>query len=314
MPNKLEILLSKLSEQTDSIQRLQLLDDLVEEYANSDFIKAFETAEEMYQLALEQKDDHFIAQALNKKAWLHVSFGNMQESFTFVSQAQLIYTRLGDEKGLARASLHASAVLRRLGDYPGALKEGVTALDIYQAHGDRRGTAEALARLSYLYSHLGDYEQAEMYGLKAYNELEAIKGEDVFYAFSIPNSLAMAYFYQKKYAEATAIFLREVDFLRKKNNKPDLAIALNNLGTVLLEYDQLEEAERNVTEALALDVETSHRYGELNCLFTLGEIEEKKKKYEGAILYFNQSLEKANVQHVEQAGLSQSKRSKAASG
>ncbi len=300
MPNKLEILLSKLSEQTDPVQRLQLLDDLVEEYADSDFIKAFETVEEMYQLALKHNFDQFVAQALAQKAWLHVSFGNVQESFTFVTQARLIYTRLGDEKGLAKTSLHASAVLRRLGDYPGALEEAVTALDLYQAHGDLRGTAEALARLSYLYSHLGDYKQAEMYGLKAYNELEAIKGEDAFYAFSIPNSLAMAYFYQKKYTEALDIFLREADFLRKKNNKPDLAVVLNNLGTVLLEFDQLEEAERNVTEALALNVETNHRYGELNCLFTLGEIEEKKKNYERAILYFNQSLEKANAQHVEQ--------------
>ena len=300
MPNKLEILLSQLSEQTDSVQRLQLLGDLVEEYADSDFIKAFETVEEMYQLALKHNFDQFVAQALAQKAWLHVSFGNVQESFTFVTQARLIYTRLGDEKGLAKTSLHASAVLRRLGDYPGALEEAFTALDLYQTHGDRRGTAKALARLSYLYSHLGDYEQAEMYGLKAYNELEAIKGEDEFYAFSIPNSLAMAYFYQKKYTEALDIFLREADFLRKKNNKPDLAVVLNNLGTVLLEFDQLEEAERNVTEALALDIETNHRYGELNCLFTLGEIEEKKKNYEGAIVYFNQSLEKANAQHVEQ--------------
>ena len=86
-----------LSEQTDPVQRLQLLDDLVEEYADSDFIKTFETVEEMYQLALKHNFDQFVAQALAQKAWLHVSFGNVQESFTFVTQARLIYTRLGDE-------------------------------------------------------------------------------------------------------------------------------------------------------------------------------------------------------------------------
>ena len=90
MPNKLEILLSQLSEQTDSVRRLQLLDDLVEEYADSDFIKAFETVEEMYQLALKHNFDQFVAQALAQKAWLHVSFGNVQESFTSVSYTHLV--------------------------------------------------------------------------------------------------------------------------------------------------------------------------------------------------------------------------------
>ena len=300
MPNKLEVLLSQLQEQIEPEQRLQLLNDLSEEYSDIDYLKAFETAEEMYHLALKHNIDNFIAQALGQKAWLHACFGNVQESLTFASQAQLIYTRLGDEKGLAQASLHASAALRRLGDYPGALEEALTALDLYQTHGDRQGIAETMARLSYLYVHLGDYEQAEIYGLKAYSEFEAIKGSGGIYKFSIPNSLAMAYFHQNKHIEAMNIFFREVDFLRKQNNKPDLGIALNNLGTVLLELDRLVEAEELVAEALRLDVETNHRYGEINCLFTLGEIEEKKKNYEGAISYFNQSLEKAIANHVEQ--------------
>ncbi len=299
MFNKLEVLLSQLKEQTEPVRRLLLLNDLIEEYADVDYLKAFETAEEMYQLALKLASDHFAAQALSQKTWLHTSFGNVQESFKFVSQAQLIYTRLGDEKGLAQTSLHASAVLRRLGDFPGALEEALNALDIYQAHEDRQGTAEALARLSYLYTHLGDYEQAETYGLKAYKELEVIKGAGI-YKFSIPNSLAMAYFHQNKYAEAMDIFSRETDFLRRNNNKADLSTALNNLGTVFLELDQLEDAEALVTEALMLDVEVSHRYGEINSLFTLGEIEEKKKCYEGAISYYSQSLEKAIANHVEQ--------------
>ncbi|MBN8580575.1 MAG: tetratricopeptide repeat protein [Anaerolineae bacterium] len=300
MPNKLEVLLSQLQEQIEPAQRLQLLNDLSEEYSDIDYLKAFETAEEMYHLALKHNIDNFIAQALGQQAWLHACFGNVQESLTFASQAQLIYTRLGDENGLAQASLHASAALRRLGDYPGALEEALSALDLYQTHGDRQGIAETMARLSYLYVHLGDYEQAEIYGLKAYSEFEAIKGSGGIYKFSIPNSLAMAYFHQNKRIEAMNIFFKEVDFLRKQNNKPDLGIALNNLGTVLLELDRLVEAEELVAEALRLDVETNHRYGEINCLFTLGEIEEKKKNYEGAISYFNQSLEKAIANHVEQ--------------
>ncbi|MBK6791965.1 MAG: tetratricopeptide repeat protein [Anaerolineales bacterium] len=300
MPNKLEVLLSQLQEQIEPAQRLQLLNDLSEEYADIDYLKAFETAEEMYQLALSHNIDHFVAQALSQKAWLHTSFGNVHESFAFVSQAQRIYTRLGDEKGLAQTSLHASAVLRRLGDYPGALEEALTALDLYQTYRDRQGVAETMARLSYLYVHLGDYEQAEIYGLKAYSEFEVIKGSGGIYKFSIPNSLAMAYFHQNKPIEAMNIFLREVEFLRRQNNKSDLGVALNNLGTVLLELDRLAEAEELVAEALLLDVETNHRYGEINCLFTLGEIEEKKKNYEGAILYYSQSLEKAIANHVEQ--------------
>lgn len=299
MSNNLKVLLTQLQENIEPMQRLPLLNSLIEEYADIDFLKAFEVAEEMYQLALKHNSDQFVAKALVQKAWLHVSFGNVQESFNFITQAQLIYTRLSDENGLAQTSLHASAVLRRLGDYPGALEEALTALDLYQAHGDRMGIAEALARLTYLYVRLGDYEQAESYGIKAYQELETIKGSSI-YKYAIPNSLAMAYFHHGKYAEALDIFSSEVDFLRKKNNKPDLATALNNLGTVLMELDRLEEAETLVTEALTVNMESGHRYGEINSLFTLGEIEEKKKNYEGAVSYFNQSLEKALANHLEQ--------------
>lgn len=299
MSTKLEALLSQLQESIELTQRLQLLNDLSEEYSNIDYLKAFETAEEMYQLAVENKLDHFVAQALGQKAWLHTSFGNVQESFSFAAQAQLIYTHLGDEGGLAKASLHASAALRRMGDYPGALEEALSALDIYKAQGDRQGIAEVMARLSYLYTHLGDYEQAEIYGLKAYSEFETIKELNGVYKFSIPNSLAIAYFNQKKEIEAKDIFLREVDFLRKQNNKADLGTALNNLGTVLLELGSLEEAGELVAEALMLDVETNHRYGEINSLFTLGEIEEKKKNYDEAISYYSQSLEKAIANDVK---------------
>jgi HD-GYP domain-containing protein (c-di-GMP phosphodiesterase class II) len=300
MTNKIKVLLSKLKEQTEPLQRLQSLDALVQEYADIDHLKAFETAEEMHQLALKHHIDGFIAHALGQKAWLHASFGNVQESYAFAAQAQLLYTRLGDEKGLAKASLYASTALRRLGDYPGALEEALTALDLYQTNEDRQGIADTMARLSFLYARLGDYEQAEIHGLKAYGEFEVIKDLDASCAFSIPNSLAMAYFHQNKYVEAMEIYFKQTEFLRKKNNKSDLATALNNLGTVLLQLDRLEEAEKTVAEALMLDVEANHRYGEINCLFTLGEIEEKKKNYEGAILYFNQSLEKAIANHVEQ--------------
>lgn len=297
MPTKLEIILSQLNDSTNPAQRLQLLDELIELYADIDFLKAFEAAEEMYQLAQKHKFDQFVAHALSQKAWLHIGFGNVQESFTFITQARLIYTQLEDEKGLARTSLHASAVLRRLGDYPGALEEALTALNLYQTHQDHLGVADALARLSYLYVHLGDYEQAEKFSLKAYSEFEAIRSLDV-YKFSIPNSLAMAYFHQKKYTEALDIYTNEVDFLREKNIKSELATALNNLGTVLMELDQLDDAETLVTEALQLNMETNLRYGELNTLFTLGEIEEKRKNYEKAIDYFSQSLEKATANQI----------------
>lgn len=299
MPTKLETILSQINDQTDPAQHLQLLDDLIEVYSDIDYLKAFEIAEEMHQFALKHNFERFVAQALAQKAWLHIGFGNVQESFKFITQARVIYTRLEDEKGLARTSLHASAVLRRLGDYPGALEEALTALNLYQTHQDHLGVADALARLSYLYIHLGDYEQAEKFSLKAYGEFEAVRSLDV-YKFSIPNSLARAYFHQKKYTEALNIYSSEVDFLRKKNIKSDLTTALNNLGTVLMELDRLDEAEELVTEALMLNVETHQRYGELNTLFTLGEIEEKKKNYEKAINYFTQSLEKANAHHVEQ--------------
>ncbi|MCB0102013.1 MAG: tetratricopeptide repeat protein [Anaerolineales bacterium] len=297
MPTKLENILSQLNDQADPAQRLELLGELIEVYADIDFLKAFEAAEEMYQLAQKHKFDQFVAHALSQKAWLHIGFGNVQESFTFITQARLIYTRLEDEKGLARTSLHASAVLRRLGDYPGALEEALTALNLYQTHQDHLGVADALARLSYLYVHLGDYEQAEKFSLKAYSEFEAIRSLDV-YKFSIPNSLAMAYFHQKKYKEALDIYSSEVDFLRKKNIKSELATALNNLGSVLMELDQLDNAETLVTEALQLNVETNLRYGELNTLFTLGEIEEKRKNYEKAIDYFSRSLEKATANQI----------------
>jgi len=218
MSNKLEFLLSSLKEQTEPLQRLQCLDDLVQLYADIDHIKAFETAEEMHQLALKHIIDGFIAHALSQKAWLYASFGNVQESYVFASQAQLIYTRLGDEKGLAKASLYASTALRRLGDYPGALEEALTALELFQTNEDRQGIADTMSRLSFLYARLGDYEQAEIYGLKAFSEFEVIKDMDAIYAFSIPNSLAMAYFHQNKHAEALDIYFKQTEFLRKINN------------------------------------------------------------------------------------------------
>jgi tetratricopeptide (TPR) repeat protein len=103
----------------------------------------------------------------------------------------------------------------------------------------------------------------------------------------------------KDYAQATTVLETAIAELRKLNDTKRLAYALGNLGSVLLEANELPRAAETLNESLNLFDPQSEKQARSEVLRVLGEVRLKQGKYVDGMVDYEAGLrdeEKPNTQ------------------
>lgn len=122
-------------------------------------------------------------------------------------------------------------------------------------------------------------------------------------AAEMQNNLGVVYRAQKDYARALPTLEIALTELRELNDRVRLAQALGNLGSVLLEMNELERAAQALTESLDLFDPQAHKQMRSEVIRVLGEVRLKQGKYLEGLADYEAGLRNANQLNSQQTWL-----------
>ncbi len=205
-----------------------------------------------------------------------------------------------DAKELSGPLFNLGVTLRTLGDYDAAAKVMQRTVALRErAFGPRDGkVADAHNELANILQLSGDLDGAESLYRQALENVEEQQGRDT---AGVKLNLGVLLLRRGKLAEARALSEQQVAALEPKGTEPEqraerkleLALALNNLGYVLLETGDLEGARAPLERALALrkSVRPPDPLLVSETLLNLGRLADDAGDPAGAAAVYSEALE-----------------------
>lgn len=230
-----------------------------------------------------------LVSALGTKALRHATRGEFETAFRYIHLQQTLAERIGEQAGVAAASLN-TAIVRNLQDDPeAALEPAHKALALYESLGLRRGVAIVQENLSNIYRALGNHRRAFDFAQKslrlseeenwrksimmALSELAIIYGEqnngeqalahlerafaiaqelgDNFMIASLQHDMAVRYFWFGNYQRALEMYQQLLKQMDAMGDKGGAAIVRDQIGRIFARQGRYEEALTYHREAIA---------------------------------------------------------------
>jgi tetratricopeptide (TPR) repeat protein len=189
----------------------------------------------------------------------------------------------------------AAMFAQRSADLPGAEKLARHGLALFAQNNSLESAdgAACLTTLASLLASKGAEMEAQQQLESALAIRERLLGPNHFLVADTLVRLGLTYSRQGRLSEAEQIQTRAVTILRLQEPSPQLAAALNNLGTVMLAQRRIKEAEGQFREAIALwenlggPDDSNVAAGLLN----LGVLLQQRKKYDEAGRVLSRALQ-----------------------
>lgn len=170
------------------------------------------------------------------------------------------------------------------GEYDSAKKVANSSLEFNKEVKNEYLEAGAYISLGNTYNYLADYKTS----VKYYRLSDSIykAANDPTSRATPKNNVGTIYFYQGDYRNALIQFNEVYEELKRTKYEGDLlSIALLNIGEVYLEDGVLPEAEKWLTQALAVSKKGGNQRGISSANLLLGKVKLKQKKYKEAKTY-----------------------------
>lgn len=229
---------NKLKETSDTLERIEILNNLFLEFEFEDQVKAADYLSQAFNLAFESPYKKQLAVVYTHQGYFAEDTGNYSAAEVLYSQALDISKELGDLKGTIAGYNHMGIACKYQSDFPRALFYYLKALELL----------ERWQNYSYKY---GTPEQ----------QIDLENGLSAIY-----NNIGNLHYNQAEYAESEPYFLKSVAIDKKLNNTYGLAIDYNNLSLL---YWRLETYEKSLVysdSAIACYTEENSQMGISECL------------------------------------------------
>lgn len=177
---------------------------------------------------------------------------------------------------------------RLMGDFDVAIYALFKALNFAEKAGYQRGVAASNTALADVHSLVGNHNDAVLYYKKALAQLQGRNSQ--LQALTLLN-LGDEYYMSKMYDSALVCFERSKAIYEELGDDlSGLAYNLGNIGLVKAEQGELEEAERNVREAIAQLKHLEDHYGIAIFLTYMSDIYQRKGLLNGARSFADSSM------------------------
>jgi tetratricopeptide (TPR) repeat protein len=237
------------------------------------------------QSARQSRNRGLLAEALNNAALCnHEVGGDSNRALADLQEAIDLWQSSGIGRGVAAARNNRGLILSQSGEFRKAAEEYLDAASAFGSGGDRRSEAAALSNLALAYARLGEDELART---RIEESVAILRKLDV------PVDLARvltsaAYVYRNsgsssRLTEAERAGTEAVRLLEGQPNDIARADAFDNLGLVLAERSEFEEALRLHRQALELYGMVDMR-GRANALAHAGSMEGELNQFEQAMV------------------------------
>ena len=213
----------------------------------------------------------------------------LEQGLAQASQALQLWSRIGDQYGIARArsALGLFAVTR--GEFETAECNYQLAKDLFHRIGDRDNEASVLNGLGYVNRELGDWQES----LELYQDARATfeSVQDLLGEHDAITSVGKALLAMGKYRQMLSAYQAGLRLAQHAKDPVLEATSLADIGDAYAVVGNHTQAEQFYKEALEGYRAADHIYGEGDVLLRLGRLQSRQKLYKQAIA----SLEQANT-------------------
>ena len=309
-------------------RRVDLINQLAEQYQNSDpercYIKSLEAyrlAEEIayeegsakaciilgdyffsnnlvdsslskYNIALSiykgLTDDRKTGEALFKIGTVLFSSSNYKAALPYATEALEIFTITDDQISLAQAHSLLCDLKSNMGFRTKAIDHCLQSLRLYESLNMNEGRAELLNAIGNIYLKLGQYDRCEQF----FNEAMSLSKNENDLKIVAESLVYMGNLKveQGEYDEAIRFYKRALDMHRENKNVIGQAYASYYIGMANRSLGQYNEAFESMKECYGLSTKTMDLELQAKIMTEYGNLYSDRGKYQTAIDYLKQSL------------------------
>jgi len=227
---------------------------------------------------------------LNVIAW-NISYNDFQQGIDYALQSVKEAQAINYNKGLSKAYNTLGTIYADLGMYNEALKYYNITIEINKEHDLKDGMASAYANIANIHAHLQNFKTAKEYFLLSNNEFKALNRIDS----KVKTDLSLSKVYKSLNQEDSAEYYLDEAFKSVKKKEANIHL----LANVFLYKAQSELAKNNYAETLLYLQDAEEKFTKVNSPYDLfqvyniyGELYYQQKKYNLAIKYYTEGLDK----------------------
>ena len=273
------------------VDKLRTLEQLSGFYLNNNLDSAFYYLSLLEKTAVEQNNSHFESAAYSSLGLYYFYSGEFLKAQDFLQKAIRIQEKNQDTARLAHSYNVLAGVYGESGDYGKSIEILSKALKIYELQHNINGLEKVYNNWGYLFMKLDDYHKAMVYYKKALSLIEKYKlnnNRGVLYS-----DMGICYKEFGQYDSALCCYrraLNEYKLHKTYNNIPMLYQSFGNLyGFRLGKPD-------SALFYLSEGIKMARKYDPnslIELYFSLGQIEQQKKRYAESLKAFDKSLQVA---------------------
>ena len=215
------------------------------------------------------------------------SLGEYQKAKEHLEKALAITVEIGDREGEGRSYGNLGAVFATLGEYQKAKEYYEKALAITVEIGDREGEGRSYGNLGAVFATLGEYQKAKEYFEKALAitvEIGDREGERTSYGL-----LGTVFCSLGKYQKAKEYLEKALAIAMEIGDRKGQGTSYGNLGAVFFSLGNYQKAKEYQEKALAITMEIGDRYLEAKAYTILGQVFESLGEYDVADEYLEKA-------------------------
>ncbi len=276
-------------ENTEEKHKIDILNELSQEYWRFSLDSSLYFANEALNLAHIVQDKKGISDAYNRIGNVY-SFQNENElALEFYQKCLDIRIELGNSKGISNVYNNFAISYSSENQHGIALEYFYKALKESQKRNDSKDIASYYSSIATTYTEIPDYKNAiENYILsldisKSLNEEQAIA--------HIYNRLGNIYHEISSYEEALKYFLDALELFEKNDEKDGISMIYNNLGIVYQSLKENDKALSYYEKSLKMDRASGFKEGEATVLNNIGTAYDEKGDKVKALEYYNKALD-----------------------
>lgn len=247
---QLDSLVATLKTNLTEEQRIINLSEISWQYLFSNVQLSKKYAEEELQIAIQLKNNKYIAQARNDLGGVLFRLGEYRNAITQLNSALAIRKNLKDESGMASVYSKLGLCYDELANYNAALENQLAALRIFEKE-------KSDAKISYTLNNLcGIYRQLKYFDkfLETLKKAKLLceKTGDKRCLGNIYNNQAEYFNHNKDYASAIFFHKKATEIMIEIGDSNNLAISYSNWASILQKTDKINEAESKYKMAITI--------------------------------------------------------------
>jgi adenylate cyclase len=212
---------------------------------------------------------------------------NPDESLKYSDQLLIEAIAVDSSRYEYRGYLNRGQALEQKGDLSSALESFFKAVDICNERGEERELGNLYTAIAAVYAGMGSKQNVKKYYINAIKILEDV--DEISYAIALEN-LGDSYLEWAQPDSALLLFNKSGPIFKEQNRKEYSAYNLGNKGLAYAQKGQETQAEKNISEAIAILEELGNYRPITTYLTYMSDIYADKNDWDAAFGYSLRSL------------------------